>query len=162
MLSLGSNELKLQVRCDLDCQDLVDWLVIEVEQLFNVLKQWIAAVPARALSRTNHINAAHLSNSSSWALIRLSRSHHMIYKMDSYYCSLVFIYISENNNNYSSVWLAYMESESCNCTNQEQILMFLYTQAITWTNVDLTSRGSCGIHLKGMSQELLGIIFWKK
>ena len=25
---------------------LVGWLVIEVEQLFNVLKQWITAVPA--------------------------------------------------------------------------------------------------------------------
>ena len=46
---------------------LVGWLVIEVEQLFNVLKQWTTAVPARALSRTNHINAAHLSSSSSWA-----------------------------------------------------------------------------------------------
>ena len=45
---------------------LVGWLVIEVEQLFNVLKQWTTAVPARALSRTNHINAAHLSSSSSW------------------------------------------------------------------------------------------------
>ena len=28
----------------------------------------LIAVPARALSRTNHINAAHLSNSSSWSL----------------------------------------------------------------------------------------------
>ena len=46
---------------------IVGWLVKEVEQLFNVLKQWITAVPARALSRTNHINAAYLSNSLSWA-----------------------------------------------------------------------------------------------
>ena len=35
---------------------LVGWLIIEVEQLFNVLKQWITAVPARALSQTNHIS----------------------------------------------------------------------------------------------------------
>ena len=31
---------------------LVGWLVIEVEQLFSVLKQWTTAVPVRALSRT--------------------------------------------------------------------------------------------------------------
>ena len=45
------------------------WLVglgIEVEHLYSALKQGINAVPVRALSRTNHINAAHLSNSSSW------------------------------------------------------------------------------------------------
>ena len=46
---------------------LVGWLGIEVEHLYSALKQSINAVPARALSRTNHINAAHLSNSSSWA-----------------------------------------------------------------------------------------------
>ena len=38
---------------------LVGWLVIEVEQLFSALKQRIAAVPVRALSRTSHSNAAH-------------------------------------------------------------------------------------------------------
>ena len=37
---------------------LVGWLVIEAEQLFSVLKQWRTAVPVRALSRTNHLNAA--------------------------------------------------------------------------------------------------------
>ena len=36
---------------------LVGWLVIEVEHLYSALKQSINAVPARALSRTNHIYA---------------------------------------------------------------------------------------------------------
>ena len=36
----------------------IGWLVIEVEQLFNVLKQWRTTVPVRTLSRTNHLNAS--------------------------------------------------------------------------------------------------------
>ena len=36
---------------------LVGWLVIEVEHLYSALEQSINAVPARALLRTNHINA---------------------------------------------------------------------------------------------------------
>ena len=66
---------------------LVGWLVIEVEHLYSALKQSINAVPARALSRTNHINAAHLSNSSSWAFQKLC-IHICIYIMllSSYLC----------------------------------------------------------------------------
>ena len=66
---------------------LVGWLVIEVEHLYSALKQNINAVPARALSRTNHINAAHLSNSSSWAFQKLC-IHMCIYIMllSSYLC----------------------------------------------------------------------------
>ena len=67
--------------------DLVGWLVIEVEHLYSALKQSINAVPARALSRTNHINAAHLSNSSSWAFQKLC-IHICVYIMllSSYLC----------------------------------------------------------------------------